>query len=221
MILALGAALDIPLRDQNVLLQSAGCSAEFAEPAFAEGLPPAIERAIKRMLVQQEPFPMTVVNHRYDILKTNRAAARLMSRFISEPSAVATPANVMHLLFDPRLCRSFVNDWKHVARTLMARIQRECLARPSDGALGKLMESLLAYPDVPQVFRAPDLSAPSEPTLSIRLRRDELSLSFLTTVTVFNAPQNVTLDELKIDSFFPLDEETARTCERWAASDRE
>jgi hypothetical protein len=76
---------------------------------------------------------------------------------------------------------------------------------------------LLAHPDVPASFNVPDLSAPSEPTLTIRLRRDEVALAFLTTITVFNAPQNVTLAELKIESFFPLDEATARTCEAWAA----
>jgi hypothetical protein len=46
-----------------------------------------------------------------------------------------------------------------------------------------------------------------------------LELAFLTTVTVFNAPQNVTLDELRIESYFPLDDATARACERLAQED--
>jgi hypothetical protein len=56
---------------------------------------------------------------------------------------------------------------------------------------------------------------PSEPTLSLRLRRDALDLAFLTTLTVFSAPQNIALEELRIESYFPLDEATARACERW------
>jgi hypothetical protein len=65
--------------------------------------------------------------------------------------------------------------------------------------------------------RQPDLSLPSEPCLTIRLRRDDLELAFLTTVTIFSAPQNVTLDELRIESYFPLDDPTRRACERLAA----
>jgi hypothetical protein len=32
----------------------------------------------------------------------------------------------------------------------------------------------------------------------------------------FSAPQNATLDELRIESHFPLDEATTRACERFA-----
>ena len=43
-------------------------------------------------------------------------------------------------------------------------------------------------------------------------RRDDLELAFLTTLTSFSAPGNVTLDELRIESYFPLDEATERAC---------
>ena len=52
---------------------------------------------------------------------------------------------------------------------------------------------------IPASFRHPDFSSPSEPTLTVRLRRGDASLSFFTTVTTFNAPQNVTLEELRIE----------------------
>src|SRR5688572_1594251 len=48
MVLILGATLDVPLRDQNVLLHAAGFAEEFAEPSFAEGLPAPISAAIER-----------------------------------------------------------------------------------------------------------------------------------------------------------------------------
>ena len=66
--------------------------------------------------------------------------------------------------------------------------------------------------------------APAGPLLArgkhtrIRLRRGDLDVGFLTTVTVFSAPQQVTLDELRIESYFPLDEQTQSTCERLAAA---
>jgi transcriptional regulator with XRE-family HTH domain len=46
MILTLAAALDMPLRDRNVLLRSAGFANAFGELTFDVEMPPAIDRAI-------------------------------------------------------------------------------------------------------------------------------------------------------------------------------
>src|SRR5262249_14001183 len=143
-------------------------------------------------------------------------AARLLPRFVLDPTALGSPLNLMRLLFDPRLARPFVLEWGRTAGALLARLHRESLARPSNAALGDLVRGLLEYPHVPASFRVPDLSVPIEPTLTLRLRKGELELAFLATVTVFSAPQNVTLEELRLESYFPLDEATARACERAA-----
>jgi hypothetical protein len=49
------------------------------------------------------------------------------------------------------------------------------------------------------------------------LRRGDLSVGFMTTITMFSAPRLVTLEELRIESYFPLDAQTRSTCERLAA----
>jgi hypothetical protein len=51
----------------------------------------------------------------------------------------------------------------------------------------------------------------------VRLRRGDFRVSFFTTLTVFSAPQNVTLEELRLESWFPLDEATAEVCARLAS----
>ena len=218
MVLRLGAALDVPLRDQNAMLRAAGFADEFAEPGIEGGLSPGVEQAIARMLARHEPFPMVVMDHRYDVLRTNVGAMRLLTRMVLEPAALGARPNAFHTLFDPRLARPFVLDWERTARVLLSRLHRETLARAGDAELASLLRSLLEYPDVPESWRQPDFSIASEPVLTVRLRRDELELSFLTTLTVFNAPQNVTLEELRIESYFPLDDATERACERLAVS---
>ena len=55
----------------------------------------------------------------------------------------------------------------------------------------------------------------------LRLRVEGGELAFLSTVTAFSAPQNVTLDELRIESYFPLDDATAHACERFAGASSE
>jgi transcriptional regulator with XRE-family HTH domain len=218
MVLVLGAALDVPLRDQNVLLGCAGFPPAFEEPALEGGMPPAIGQAIDRMLAHHEPFPMAVMTRTYDVLRTNRAATLLLGRMVLDPASLGEPPNLMRALFDPRLARPFVVEWERSARLLLSRMHRESLAHPSDEPLAALVQSLLAYPDVPESFRHADFSAPSEPTFTLRMKRDDLELAFLTTLTAFNAPQNVTLEELRIESYFPLDEATASACERLAGA---
>lgn len=211
MVLRLGATLGVPLREQNAMLVAAGFAEEFSE---AEGLPPAIERALSRMLAQQEPYPMVVMNRLYRVLRLNGAAEKLLARFVAEPAALAPPVNVLDMVLDPRLCRPFIQDWEHVARDVLGRLHRESLANPADADLSALLESAFRHPDVPESLRHPDFSRPSEATLAFRVRRGDLAMGFLTTLTVFSAPQNVTLDELRIESYFPLDEATERECQR-------
>jgi transcriptional regulator with XRE-family HTH domain len=217
MILRLGATLGVPLRDQNAMLRAAGMEEEYEEPGLDGALPPVIETVLERMLAQQEPYPLVVMNRRYDILRFNRAAGLLLQRFVADPTALGDrPLNGFHLLFDPRLLRPAIVDWELVGRTLLWRLHRELLDAPADDQIRALVEEMHAYPDVPEAWRHPDLSVSSPPVLAVRLRRDDLQLSFITTVTAFNAPQNVTLEELRIESYYPLDHESAELCARMA-----
>ncbi len=215
MILRLAAVLGVSLRDQNVMLRAGGFEAAFPEPSLSQYMPGPIEDAIGRMLSRHEPFPMVVLDRCSNVLRRNQGARRLISRIVPEPGALPSPPNLLRLLLDPQLARPALLDWERTARTLLSRLQRERMERPGDAELAALAESLFQIPSVPASLRQPDLAAPSEPTLSLRLRVDGVTLAFLTTVTTFSAPQNVTLDELRLESYFPLDDATARACERF------
>ncbi len=216
MILRLANALSVPLRDQNALLAAAGFAESFAQPGVDEALRGPVGQALERMLRQQDPFPMVVMDRAYNVLKINAGASALLPRIVADPTALADPANQplngYKLLFDPRLARPYIVDWDASARIFLSRVHRESLERAEDRALATLLHELLQYPGVPEHWQQADLTLPSTPVHAIRLRTPELALGFLTTLTVFNAPQNVTLDELKIESYFPLDEETVRHC---------
>lgn len=208
MVLRLASVLDVSVRDQNALLEAAGFATAVAAPGEGMAL---VERALERMLAHQDPYPMAVVDRRYDVVRVNRGAAALLGRVVQDPTAPA--GNLFHVVFDPRLARGAIVDWERTARTLLSRLYRESL---SDPALVDLVQELLAHPDVPASFRHPDLDTPSEPTMVLRLRVEGEVLSFLTTMTLFSAPHNVTLDELRMETYFPLDEATAAACARIA-----
>jgi transcriptional regulator with XRE-family HTH domain len=218
MVLRLLATLNVPMRDQNPVLRAAGFDDAFSEPdLFSGGLPKGITTAIESMMEKHEPFPMIVVDRIYNVLRANVGATKLFSQFVLDPQAMTAPLNAFALLFDPNLGRSFVVDWERTARLFLSRLHREVLARPDDEGLRALLDSLFRYDAVPESFRHPDFAVESEPLMTLRLRRGEVELAFLTTVTAFNAPQNITLEEIRIESYFPTDDATRLHCRNMMA----
>ena len=217
MVLCLAATLNIPLRDQNEMLRAAGFEPYYEESGASDGISATAHQVLERMLAQQEPFPLVVMDRHYDIVRLNRGAERMLAKLIADPSALGDAVNVMHALFEPRLVRPFVCDWEHVAHGLLARLHREALHNPHDTALMQLVSDLCAYPDVPKSWRQPDFSVPIDPHFAVKLKRDDLELAFLTTVTAFSQPGTVALDELRIESYFPLDDATERACRQLAS----
>lgn len=216
MVLRLGATLGLSLRDQNELLAAAGLPAAHPESPGDGSLDPTVERVITRMLEQQEPYPMVVYDRGYDIVRMNGAAGRTLLRFIADPAALGERPNALRIAFDPQLMRPFIQDWPSVARDLLSRLQREALGRPQDDGLRALITELLQYPDVPGDWHQPDLGHEPHPTLTVTLAREGTRMRFLTTATVFNAPRDVTLQELSLESYFPVDRETELLCQELA-----
>ena len=62
----------------------------------------------------------------------------------------------------------------------------------------------------PSDWRTPQLDRVPAPLLSIVYRKGDLRLSVFSTITTFGTPQDVTLQELRIECFFPADEATRR-----------
>ena len=206
MVLRLAAALDVPLRDTNDLLRASGHQEAYQEPGFEAVLDGPLGQAVDRMLKSHEPYPMVVVNRTYDMVRGNSGAQWLLERFVADPAGLVPPANLCRFIFDPRLARPFVENFDVIATTVLLRLHRETLHDPRNRALRALQDELRGM--LGSAEHTVDLGSSSEPTFTLTLRRDDLRVSLFGTVTVFNAPQNVTLEELRLESFFPNDAES-------------
>jgi transcriptional regulator with XRE-family HTH domain len=56
------------------------------------------------------------------------------------------------------------------------------------------------------------------PVLPMRFQKGDVSLDLFTTIATLGTPQDITLQELRIESFFPMDEQTAAVLRAWAAA---
>jgi transcriptional regulator with XRE-family HTH domain len=202
MVLTLAEQLDVPLRDRNALLEAAGFAAVYREtpldaPAMAD-----VRDALARILDASEPNPTLVVNRRYDILLANEAAIRLLSFFA--PTWRGKRNAAMMLLSHDGL-RPVIANWTEVAATIVHHLRTELSAlRVRDRADEEMLERALAAQGELQATAASTTGRPSI-LLPVQLRRNEVKLDLFTTITTLGTPLDITLQELRIETFFPVD----------------
>lgn len=215
----LADALDMPLRERNALLVAAGFAPRYPETALATPELAQVRRAIEFILAQQEPYPAFVLNRRWDVLMANDAALRV-NGYVMKGRASAH-RNMIRQIFDPADLRAAVANWEEVAGDLIHHLHSEVAAAPSDLAARELLDEVLAYPGVPARWRMRDLDTAPAPLLTTVLQRDDRQFRFFSTITTFGTPRDVTLDELRIECCFPVDEATTQLCRELAAGARQ
>jgi transcriptional regulator with XRE-family HTH domain len=209
MVLTLAETLDVPLRNRNELLRAAGFGARYPEPGIDALLDGPLGATIDTMAAHHEPFPLIVVDRTYRVMRMNRAGRTLVSLTGADPDAA--DLNLVRLVIAPSVS-AMVTNAGQLAGDVARRLQREVLHNPLDEELAELLADVIASGLLDQDWRSAAVSASDEPMITIDLAMGEVAMSFLTTITVFNAASNVTLDELRIESWYPRDEVTAQWC---------
>ena len=113
--------------------------------------------------------------------------------------------------------RPFVENWEEAAGALIRRVHREALGGVPDAETLRLLDEVLAFPDVPKRWRTPEsLGETPPPLVAIRFRKGPLAMDYFSTVTTLGTPQDITLQEMRIECFFPAGPETEAAAHRFA-----
>lgn len=212
----LAGALNVPMRERNALLMSAGYAPFYGENEIAAPEMTRARRAIELILKQQEPYPAVVVSRHWDVLMANGGTGRLFDWLLGERPA---DRNAMRMVFDPAILRPLIANWEDVAIDLLRQLHADVAAAPLDPRARALLAQVLAFPTVPPRWRTREAwDAPTEPVWTIIHRKDGREMTFFWTITTFATPQNVTLEELRIECFFPADEATDLFCQELTRS---
>ena len=181
-VLKLSRALELSLRATNGLLHAAGLAAEAAETPIDDPALRIARDALRLLLQRIDPNPAIVVDPGWTVHDFNAGAGRLIA-------AIARP---------------------------------EALARATAGRPGPSLIALLddadglrvPMPDRDQVLAhlrgeaPPAAGGTGQPFLPARFQTPDGLLSFLTILGGLGSPRDVTLQELRIEIFFPADEAT-------------
>ena len=201
MLLALSEALDVPLRERNLLLLAAGYAPRYSEGAWNDPEMALVSTAIDRVLKQQEPHPALLMDRYWNVLKTNEAAPRFFGSFI-DLSAQRSPRNLLHLVFDPAAMRPFVEQWEQVAAGLLARVHREAVGHVLDKRTLELLEDLKRYPGANNL---PSVALSQSAVLPITFVKGSARSSYFSLITTVGTPQSVAAQELRIECMYPVE----------------
>ena len=222
-ILSLAQTLDVPLRERNALLLAAGYAPVYSEAPWNAQEMHSVIRALERVVRQHEPFPAIVMDRRWNVLMTNDAAPRFFNHFIDMDSREG-PRNMLHLIFDPQGMRPFVADWDNVSRSLLQRVYRESVGHVIDDSTRRLLDELLAYPEVPRDWKAHHApsATPTMPVIPIGFVSEGVVLRYFSMVTSVGTPHTVAAQELRLECMFPADDVTeARHLQLFVAHSKE
>jgi transcriptional regulator with XRE-family HTH domain len=204
-VLLLAERLAVPLRDRNVLMTAAGYATRFPERALDDPGLVALRRGLMAMLAAQEPWPAMAIDRHWTLVAANRALHRLVAG--ADPLLLQPPINVLRLWLHPAGLAPRITNLREWRAQTVDRLRRQ-IGISGDPRLSDLLEEICDYP-LPRGGPSTAGSRLSEEAVvPFRLVTIDGTLSFYVTTASFATPLDVTLSELAIETFFPLDQET-------------
>ncbi|MFE4518439.1 helix-turn-helix domain-containing protein [Kitasatospora sp. NPDC056783] len=223
LVLRLAEQLDVPVRERNTLLLVAGYAPHFPETPLDAPAMVALRGGLERLLAAHDPYPALVLDGSFRVLAANHSLGLLLDGVA--PHLLEPPFNAVRATLHPDGLAPRIANLRQWRRHLLERMERRLeLVRAEP--LRRLYEEVRGYPepaeagadgaagaDGPNRADGPDAGDPASAgfpfALPLRIRQEGRALSFLSTVTTFNTPLDVTVSELALETFLPADAETA------------
>ena len=205
MVVRLAEHLDVPLRERNELLLAAGYAPAYAESSFEDAGLGQVRDAVRRLLAAHEPYPAIAVDRRWELVDGN-AGIPLMTAGCAA-HLLEPPINALRLTLHPEgMAPQIANlaEWRgHLLAPPAPRGQRH----PGRRSCARCSPSWRPTPAARRT-RASRRRARSSSRCACATRAGELS--FMSTITTFGTPLDITVSELSIEAFFPADDHTAQ-----------
>lgn len=213
MVLRLADRLDVPMRDRNALLLAAGYAPRYAHTPMDAPELGVLREGLERLLTGYEPYPALVVDGTYTVVAANRGIAMLlegMPEHLLEP-----PLNAMRITLHPEGLAPRIHNLPEWRGHLLDQMERQIALARSE-PLRALYEEVAAYPVAPARGRSGNTGADAADAavpyiaLPLRIEHDGQLLSFVSSISTFNTPMDVTVAELAIETLLPADPATAK-----------
>jgi transcriptional regulator with XRE-family HTH domain len=215
MVLHLAERLEVPLRERNVLLVSAGYAPVFPERALADPALATVRQAVDLVLQAHEPYPALAIDRHWTMVAANKAVGRLLGGV--EPSLLRPPVNVLRLSLHPQGLAPRIANHAEWRAHLLARLRHQ-VDLTADPVLMQLLSDISDYPTPAAARASRPINAADYAGVAVPLQLviDGGILAFFSTTTIFGTPVDITLSELALESLLPADAATAERLLRLA-----
>lgn len=206
MVLRLCETLEVPLRERNTVLLAADYAPAYQESSLDDENLAAARSAWETMLTTHEPYPAVVVDRVWNVVAGN-SAMHVLTDGVPAHLLDGQP-NVYRLVLHPEGLSGRLVNAHQVRELFLERLARQ-VAATGDTRLRDLYDEVSAYPLPETTEPDPAAARPGPFQVPVRVRTPAGEIAMFSTMATFGAPADVTLSELAIELFYPLDEFTA------------
>ena len=211
LLLRLAQELDVPLRARNAILEAAGYSPKYGETGLTDPEMGQVRRVLDFILKSSLPYPTMVIDRYWNVVMANASFLSFVQVFADQPERFPPEKlNLMRVILHPDGLRPYIVNWSEFEPYMVGRVRRSLSREPGDDKLQAMFEEITTYEGAAPKEAGAD--APSVPQflMPIHISKGDQEVRLFTTLATLGAPQDITLQELFIETGFPMDDETER-----------
>lgn len=201
MIVHLSEVLGVPMDARNQMMRATGLLPRYAATPLDDAAMAPIRKAVSWTLDRHAPYPGLALDRLWKVIQLNAPAAKLFA-----PLGVSEGESLLDLVTNPMM-PDLVENWPEVAHQTMVRLRAESAAAGGIPELETAIKSLSEHAQMPD-------DAATGPTIPTVYRFGDQRLSLFGTIAQFSSVNDETLDDLRLELFFPADRES----ENWLVS---
>ena len=194
MIGQLGRVMELPLASVNRLLLAAGYAPRYPRTALDDKAMAPVAAAVAWTLDRHAPYPGLALDRDWRVQRMNDPARALFAGI-----GLTEGDSLLELVTSP-IMPQLIENWPTVAHASATRLRAESAAAGGHTLLDDAAEKLEQTP-------APEVP-PDGPAIPTVYRFGDVRLSLLGMISNFSSVNDETLDDLRLELFFPADETT-------------
>ena len=211
MVVKLSNALKVPIRERNHLLKTAGFAGIYTQnPLSAEVMQP-VNQVLQTILEHHQLYPTFVLDRLWNIKMQNTAADALFqiaggAEMLWQAVGDKGDRNIALLTVHPNGIRNYIKNWDAIKGPFLLRLKSEAFESDDQDVINFYHE-LAQHVDLES---AQILDNMLMPVLPLEIVLGEISLSMFSVISTFGTAQDITANELRIETLYPSDESTMK-----------
>lgn len=216
MVLKLSEALDISMRETNSMLNSAGFTSAYTEMDLNDPEMAPIKNILEEIIAHHAPYPAFVLDRHWNLLMQNKSGLMIFDMMgegddIWQRIGDEKNKNFARLFVHPEGMRRFVRNWDQVVGPFARRLYKEVMEN-NDVEGQEILEGLAEFMDTTEEPSSLDLL----PTLPVEIMVGDQVLNLSSVISTFGTAQDITAQELRVETFYPMDQSTSEFFKQWS-----